>query len=133
MSARVKRWGAMLDTRIVLAGLWAALMFVFLLGDVIRIFAGDFVAGELAGEAATPAMWMLVAVIMLTPIAMLVLTLTTPYPAIRWVCIGAAVLWVLLNLAGLPYKGAYDNFLIVVSFGLCALIVWYAWTWRMPV
>lgn len=123
----------MLDTRIVLAGLWAALMFVFLLGDVIRIFAGDFIAGELAGKPATPAMWMLVAVIMLTPIAMLVLTLIAPYPAIRWVCVGAAVLWVLFNLAGLPYKGAYDNFLIVVSFGLCALIVWYAWTWRVPV
>ena len=84
------------------------------------------------GKPATSAMWMLVAVIMLTPIAMLVLTLIAPYPAIRWACVGAAVLWVLFNLAGLPHKGAYDDFLMVVSFGLCALIVWYAWTWRVP-
>ncbi|MDI6772982.1 MAG: hypothetical protein QME77_10420, partial [bacterium] len=66
------------------------------------------------------------------PIAMTVLSLVLPYPAIRWVCIVAAVLWVIFNLAGLPYKGAYDNFLIVVSFIVCGLIVWYAWTWRTP-
>lgn len=122
----------MVDTRIVLAGLWAALMFVFLLGDVIRIFAGDFTVGEMAGKPAAPWMWLLAAAIMLTPIVLLVLSLIAPYPAIRWVCIVAAVLWVIFNIAGLPYKGAYDNFLIAVSFGLCGLIVWYAWTWRLP-
>ena len=29
------------ETRIVLAGLWVALMLTYLLGDVLRIFAGD--------------------------------------------------------------------------------------------
>ena len=122
----------MVDVRIVISGLWAALMMVFLLGDVIRIFAGDFTAGELAGKPATPSMWLLVAVIMLTPIVMSVLSLILPYPAIRWVCIVAAVLWVVFNLAGLPYPGAYDNFLIGVSFIVCGIIVWYAWTWPAP-
>jgi len=119
----------MVDVRIVLSGLWIALMLVFLLGDVIRIFAGDFTAGEMAGRPAAPWMWMLAAVIMLTPIVMIVLSLVLPYPAIRWVCMVAAVVWVVFNLAGLPYKGAYDNFLIAVSFVFCGLIVWYAWTW----
>ena len=32
----------MADTRIVLSGLWVALMVTYLLGDVLRIFAGDF-------------------------------------------------------------------------------------------
>jgi hypothetical protein len=40
------------------------------------------------------------------------------------------VLAVLFNLAGLPYSGWYDNFLIGVSFVFNALIVWYAWTWH---
>jgi len=40
-----------------------------------------------------------------------------------------AVLVVVFNLFGLPYKGLYDNFLIIVSFVFNALIVWYAWTW----
>jgi hypothetical protein len=120
------------DTRIVLAGLWVALMLVYLLGDVLRIFAGDFVPGKLAGGVqATPAMWLLIAVIMLVPIVMLVLTLTVADPAIRWVTIVAAVAIALFNIVGMPYPGAYDNFLIVVGLGLNALIAWHAWSWAI--
>lgn len=120
------------DTRIVLAGLWVALMLVYLLGDVLRIFAGDFEPGRLAGGVqATPAMWLLIAVIMLVPILMLVLTLTIADPAIRWVTIVAAVAVALFNIVGLPYPGAYDNFLILVSLALNAVIAWHAWTWAI--
>ena len=122
----------MVDTRIIVSGLWIAVMLTFLLGDVLRIFAGDFTAGEIAGKPVTQGMWLLIAAIMLTPIIMVVLSLILPYPAIKWVCIILAVLWVIFNLAGLPYKGLYDNFLIVVSIVFCGLIVWYAWTWPAP-
>ncbi len=120
----------MQDTRIILSGIWVAIMLTFLLGDVLRIFAGDFETGKLVGGfQPTQGMWLLIAVIMLIPILMVVLTLTLPYPTIRWVNIVAAIFWVVFNLAGLPYKGAYDNFLIVVSLVFNALIVWYAWKW----
>ena len=119
----------MLEPRVTLAGLWTSLMLVFLLGDVIRIFAGDFTAGQVAGKPAGQGTWMLIAVIMLTPILMIVMSMLLPYPAIRWVTLVMAVAWVLFNLAGLPYPGMYDNFLIVVSVVLCAAIVWYAWRW----
>ena len=122
----------MVDVRITLSGLWVAVMMTFLLGDVLRIFAGDFTSGEIAGKPVTQGMWLLIAAIMLTPIIMVVLSLVLPYPAIRWTCIVVAAIWVVFNLAGLPYKGAYDNFLIVVSFIFCGLIVWYAWTWPTP-
>jgi hypothetical protein len=117
------------STRIVLAGLWVALMLIYLLGDVLRIFAGDFKPGEILGRPASQAMWLVVAVIMLIPILMIVLTLTLPYPAIRWTNILVAALAAVFNLLGLPYPGAYDNFLIVVSLGFNALTIWYAWTW----
>jgi hypothetical protein len=118
------------ETRIVLAGLWVALMLTYLLGDVLRIFAGDVEPGKLAGGAkATPLMWLGIAVIMLIPIVMIVLTLTIDYPAIQWLNIIVAVAVVVFNLIGLPYKGAYDNFLIVVSLGFNALTIWYAWNW----
>ena len=105
-------------------------MLTYLWGDVLRIFAGDAEPGKLAGGMqATQGMWLLIAVIMLIPIVMIVLTLTIPHPAIRWVSIVAAILLIVFNLAGLPYKGAYDNFLIVVSLGFKALIIWYAWRW----
>jgi hypothetical protein len=117
------------DVRIVLSGLWVALMLTYLLGDVLRVFAGDFKAGEIDGVDANQWMWVLAAVVMLIPIVMVVLSLTLTYPAIRWVSIAAAVFLVLFNLVGLPYEGLYDNFLIVFGFLFNGLIVWYAWTW----
>jgi predicted ferric reductase len=120
----------MAETRIVLSGLWVAVMLTYLWGDVLRIMAGDVEPGTLmAGMQATQGMLLLIAMIMLIPIIMVVLTLTIPYPAIRWVNIVVAVLVVVFNLLGLPYKGAYDNLLIVVSFVFNALTVWYAWKW----
>jgi hypothetical protein len=120
----------MVDTRIILSGLWVAVMLTYLWGDVLRIMAGDVEPGKLmAGMPATQGMLLLIAIIMLVPIIMVVLTLTIPYPAIRWVNIIVAILVVVFNLLGLPYKGAYDNFLIVVSFVFNALTVWYAWKW----
>ena len=120
----------MADTRIVLSGIWVALMLTYLLGDVLRIFAGDFEAGKLKGGVqATQGMWLLIAAIMLVPIVMIILTLILPYPAARWANIIVAAIVVVFNLFGLPYPGAYDNFLIVVSFVFNALSIWYAWRW----
>ncbi|NNC41464.1 MAG: hypothetical protein HKN95_12345 [Acidimicrobiia bacterium] len=119
----------MADVRIILSGLWVALMLTYLLGDVLRIFAGDFTGGEIDGQEATQWMWVLAAVFMLIPIVMVVLTLTLGFPAIRWVTIAASGFLVLFNIAGLPYPGAYDNFLIGVGFIWNAVIIWYAWTW----
>lgn len=119
----------MVDTRIILSGLWIATMLTYLLGDVLRIFAGHVEPGKVNGVQQSQGMWMLIAVIMLVPIIMIVLSLALPYPAIRWVNIVVVILVVIFNLVGLPYKGAYDNFLIAVSIVFNALIAWYAWKW----
>jgi hypothetical protein len=107
-------------------------MLTYLLGDMLRVFAGHVVPGEIQGKPVSQGMWVLIAALMLIPIIMLVLSLTLPYPAIRWVTLVAAAFLVVFNLAGLPYEGAYDNFLIVVSVVFCGLIGWYAWTWPAP-
>lgn len=117
------------EVRVILAGLWVALMLTYLLGDVLRIFAGDFIAGEMDGRPASQWMWVLAAVVMLIPIVMVVLSLTLAHPAIRWVNIAASAFLILFNLVGLPYPGWYDNFLIVVGLVLNGLIIWYAWGW----
>ena len=77
--------------RIVLSGLWVALMLTYLLGDVMRIFAGDFNAGEIDGKEASQWMWVAASAMKLIPIVMLVLSLTVAYPAIRWVSFVAAI------------------------------------------
>jgi hypothetical protein len=120
----------MVDTRIILSGLWVALMLTYLLGDVLRIFAGEFEPGKIGGMQPTQVMWLGIAVLMLIPIVMVVLTLTLKYPAIRWVSIVAAIILFGFNLIGLPtYPSAYDKFLIIVGLVFNVLTVWYAWKW----
>lgn len=120
----------MVDVRITLSGLWVALMLTYLLGDVLRIFAGDFEPGKMGDFEPTQIMWMGAALLMLIPIVMVVLSLTVKYPAIRWVTIIAAIILFGFNLVGLPtYPGAYDRFLIVVGLAFNVVTVWYAWKW----
>lgn len=118
------------EIRIILAGLWIALMLTYLLGDVMRIFAGDFTAGELGGIEINQSMLMLMALIMLIPIIMTLLSLTLTFPIIKWVTVITAISLILFNIVGLPgYPGIYDKFLIIVGLVFNVITVWYAWTW----
>ena len=120
----------MQDMQIKLSILWIALMLIYLLGDVMRIFSGDFVAGEISGTKIGQWGWVGIAAFMLLPIVMVVLNLFLGPGAGRWVNIVVSVIFFLLNLAGLSsYPGYYDRFLLVVSFVVNVLIVRYAWMW----
>ncbi len=120
----------MSDTRIILSGLWAALMLTYLLGDVLRIFAGDFEPGKIGDMEITQIMWLGIAIFMLIPVIMVVLSLTLQYPAIRWTSIGVAIVFFGFNLVGLPtYPSAYDRFLIIVGLGINVITIWYSWRW----
>ncbi len=116
--------------RITLSGLWVALMLTYLLGDVLRIFSGDFKAGEIGGVHVTQIMWLGIAILMVMPVVMVLVSLTLNYPVNRWVNIIAAVLFFVFNLIGLPtYPSPYDKFLIVVGLVFNVLTVGYAWNW----
>lgn len=119
----------MVDVKIKLSVSWIALMLIYLLGDVLRIFSGAFTPGEVEGMQVSQWMWLGMAVIMLIPIIMVVLSLILPHPVNRWANIIVAAFFVAFNLFGLPYPSAFDNFLIVVSFAVNALTIWYAWRW----
>jgi hypothetical protein len=118
------------DVQIILSAIWITLMLTYLLGDVLRIFSGDFKAGEILGKQITPKMWLGIAIFMLIPIIMVMLSLILPYPVNRWVNIIVAIFLFSFNLIGLPtYPSAYDKFLIMVGLGFNVLTVWYAWNW----
>lgn len=121
------------DIQIKLSALWIVTMLTYLLGDVLRIFSGDFKAGEIGssgGVKMTQPMLLGIAALMVTPIIMVFLTLVLGYPANRWTNIIVAVFFFLFNIVGLPtYPSAYDKFLIAVSLVFNALTVWYAWNW----
>ena len=118
------------EIRIKLSALWVALMLTYLLGDVLRIFSGDFAAGEIEGMQATQGLYLGLAVIMVIPVVMVFLSLTLKYKANRWANIVLAIFFFLFNLVGLPtYPSAYDKFLIIVGLVFNVLTVWYAWRW----
>ena len=116
--------------RIKLSAIWVALMLTYLLGDVMRIFSGDFVAGEIAGMQTSQTMFLGMAILFVIPILMVFLSLTLPTLINRWANIVVAVIFFAVNFIGFSgYPGAYDKFLIVVGLGFNVLTVWYAWKW----
>ena len=117
------------EVKIKLSALWVALMLIYLLGDVLRIMSGDVKPGEIMGEQVTQGMWLGMAVIMLIPIVMVILSLILNYPVNRWANIIVAICVVVFNIIALPYPSVFDNFLIYVSFVVNALTIWYAWKW----
>ena len=118
------------EVRIKLSALWAALMLTFLLGDVLRIFSGDFNAGDMGGMQVNQAMYLGMAVLFVIPICMVYLSLTLKYSVNRWANIIISIIFFGINLVGLPtYPSAYDQFLIIVGLVFNILIVWYAWKW----
>jgi hypothetical protein len=118
------------DVRIILSGLWVALMLTYLWGDVLRIYAGDITPGQMGGRKVTQKMLLGIAILMLLPIVMLFLSLTLTYPLVRWVNILVAISLFGFNLIGVSgYPGAYDKFLIIVGLVFNILTVWYSWNW----
>ena len=116
--------------RIKLSGIWVSLMLTYLLGDVLRIFSGDFDAGQVGGMQVSQGMYLFMAFLMVIPVLMVILSLTLPYKINRWGNMIVAAFFFLFNLVGLPtYPSAYDQFLIVVGLLFNLMTVWYAWKW----
>jgi hypothetical protein len=119
------------DVKIILSATWVALMLTYLLGDVLRIYAGDFKPGEMAGRKITQNLLLGIAILMAIPIVMVFLSLTLNYPVNRWANIIVPMVFLGFNLLGLPtYRSNYDRFLILVGLGFNALTIWYAWQWQ---
>jgi len=120
----------MIEPRITLSILWIAVMLTFLLGDVIRIVAGDVRFGEIQGVTITQAMGLGIAILMVLPILMVILSILLPQTINRWANIILAAFWLLFNLVGFPsYEGQYDKFLLLVSMVINILTIWIAWKW----
>ena len=121
----------MADVQIKLSALWVALMLTYLLGDVLRFWSGDAIPGQFGGlkQELVPAALFGVALLMLVPIVMVVVSVTLTGQTLRWVSVVAAVGLFAFNVIGLPtYSGLYDKFLIIVGLGWNAATAWYAWT-----
>jgi len=116
------------DVKIILSFMWVAVMLCFLLGDVLRIFAGDFKPGEIEGKPVSHKVYFGMAVLMVIPIVMVVLSIILDFPVNSWINIIVAIFFFGFNLIGMKGYKAYDIFLLIVSFVFNGLTVWYALT-----
>jgi hypothetical protein len=120
-------------TRIKLSALWVCLMLTYFLGDVLRIFAGDFVGGQVGGMEMGQGLYLGLAALMVIPIVMVFLSLVLKHAVNRWANIILPIFFFLFNAVGLPtYPSLYDQFLIVVGLLFNLVTVWLAWRWRVP-
>ena len=118
-------------TRIKLSALWVSLMLTYLLGDVLRIFSGDFVAGELSGMEMSQGLLLGMAALMVIPVVMVFLSLVLKHAVNRWTNIILSAFLFVFNAIGLPtYPSLYDQFLIVVGLVFNSVILWIAWRWK---
>lgn len=118
-------------TKIILTGLWAALMFTYLLGDVLRVYSGDVKPGELFGQKAGQPLYLGIAVFMFIPILMIILNLLLSGNILRWLNMIVTLLLFIINLIGVPgYKSWYDVFLIILSLAINVLIFRQAYVWN---
>ncbi len=121
-----------INTQIILAFIWVCVMLIYLLGDVLRIFSGDAEKGKMLLEMRKmgQGVWVGIAMLMLTPIIMIFLTLVLPYEVNRWANLIMSGFWLLFNLLGLPsYPSMYDRFLLLISMIFNVLAIYYAWNW----
>jgi uncharacterized membrane protein len=120
-----------MDTKIILSATWVVVTLIYLYGDVLRIYYNGDKAKALAGMNLNQFVWLGIAILMLTPILMVFLTLVLPQSVSRWVNIIVAAFFFLFNLVGLPtYASLYDKFLLAVSMGFNVVTIWYAWNWK---
>jgi hypothetical protein len=116
--------------QLILSGLWVCLMLTYLLGDELRIFAGDFKSREIQGKKMSQKILVGMGALMLLPIVMVYLSLTLMNPTNQWLNIGVFIFLFGFNLIGLrTYPSAYDKFLIFVGLVFNTLTVWHALNW----
>jgi hypothetical protein len=126
----------MQDVQIELSALWVALMLTYLLGDVLRIYAGDFKPGELGGMQITQGVWLGIAALFVIPVFMVFLSLTLNYPVNRSTNIIAGTVYTAVTLFTqfiLPIRNGttttYYIFFGIIEIPCTSFIVWYAWKW----
>jgi hypothetical protein len=80
-----------MDTKNLLSASWVVVTLIYLYDDVLRICSGDQ-AKLMANMSFNQGIWLGIAILMLTPILMVFLTLVLPQPVSRWANIIVAIL-----------------------------------------
>ena len=123
------------NVKIKLAGLWAALMFLYTYGDILGFYTpgtiGNLIAGNAGNVQITDGFLVIMAIWMAVPSVMIFLSLAVKASVNRWLNIVLGVLS-LLALAATFLAGEISLRYVIqagVEAVLIVAIVWHAWTW----
>jgi hypothetical protein len=123
-----------IPTQVKLAGLWAAVMFMYVYVDIFGFFRPGIISDILAGRVYVfdiTQTWLVSSLVLMTlPSLMVYLSLVMPARANRYANIGLAAVYMIIIL-GLAAGESWAYYVIgsVVEAVLLAQVVWTAWRW----
>ncbi|WP_203337570.1 DUF6326 family protein [Nocardioides limicola] len=123
-----------IDTRIKIAALWTAVLFVFAYVDLFSLYRpdvrADLDAGRLFVFDITEVFLLATTLYVVVPSLMVYLSLVLPRRINRPTNITLAVVYAVTILGSAVGEWGYFIFGSVVEVALLATLVWHAWTWR---
>lgn len=122
-----------IDTKLILASLWASVMFCYIYADYFGLFSAGQVARMNRGEIpplgpATEGVMLFVSAMMIIPSLMIFLSAALPARINRIINLGASLLYTLI-ISITMWSSAHFIFYGAVEILLTLLVVYYAWTW----
>lgn len=125
-----------IPTQVKLAGLWGAVMFMYIYVDIIGFFKPGTIADILAGKAwiyNIDQTWLLMSLMLMTlPVIMVCISLMSRAKMNRYanIVLGAFHIVIAFGFASGEIN-AYYVFGTVVEVIILAMIIWTAWKWPM--
>ena len=120
------------DVKIKLAGLWLIEMGALLAFSLLWIMEPGMIDQLMTGVVegvAVPDMLIALAIGLLIPLVMALLSMTLKNPANRWANIIVAIFFFVLGIITGHYTYAHSIIISLFEFLVLALIIWYAWKW----
>ncbi len=124
------------DVKIKLSALWVAGMLNGLMGGMLELMDSDvleqLIAGEVEGMQITHELLLFMAILMIIPPIMVFLSVTLKDSVNRWANIILGIVFVGFGLFEMSAaKYAYAIISVIVGLVFSALIVWYAYKWKV--
>ncbi|MGI6690454.1 MAG: DUF6326 family protein [Christensenellales bacterium] len=116
--------------RVQLTVCWVALMLIYLLGDVLRLYEKGQAAAMIDGKPMTQTHLLMAAFLMMVPILLALGMVFLPRGLARWVSIIGSLMLFVINVFGVAsYSGLFDRVLIGLSLALNVFTALWTWFW----
>jgi len=121
-----------INVKLKLAALWTAVMFCYVYGDYIQIYVPGMIAQamEVTATAEKQIEFSLVAILMAVPSSMIFLSLVVKPSVNRWLNMGIATFFLVLNIVvNLSETWVFYLLLTAIESVINLAIIWTAWNW----